>query len=44
MSKIADVICDKCFEEAKICLCQAHYDEALDKEYNRGKADGMEEA
>lgn len=37
-------VCDECEKEAVQCLCQEDYDKRLEDEYERGKADGKQEA
>jgi len=36
--------CDNCRADANVCLCQDHYNQKLEEEYERGKKDGREEA
>lgn len=39
----AKVECIDCINEAEFAYCQSCYEEKLEKEYERGKADGREE-
>jgi len=38
------VECDTCREDAKICLCQSHYDEKIEEAIEYGKQIGRAEA
>jgi flagellar biosynthesis/type III secretory pathway protein FliH len=35
--------CEKCRDEADVCYCKGHFDEAIEDAYQRGKRIGYED-